>query len=279
MQLPPCLCPLPPLSTSACVPSPLAPLPLNWSSHGSWRAYHLHRLLCEPESLECKVKRLRTGPCTLPVMHALAPSPQQCSEPTLGLKLTETGGRRGPPYDRKILRRSLKLGEHSPAGRSTSEGQEVSEGPRHQSNCPRTGCLAQPAGNRAGREMPCPGVSSQLPRGAGQKKELPFRVKPGVEASLRLSFGGNIESSKHRVREAIDHLEVSLEPTVPKRGSGGGSQGQEGMQSGAERRRSLWEAGLADKLAWSGTSLTVVRVLTSCRAFGLCKKRMFPDRC
>lgn len=54
--------------------------------------YHLHRLLCEPESLECKVKRLRTGPARFPVMHALAPSPQQCSEPTLGLKLTETEG-------------------------------------------------------------------------------------------------------------------------------------------------------------------------------------------
>lgn len=45
----------------------------------------------------CKeMERLRTGPCTLPLTHALAPSPQQCSEPTLGLKFTETGGHRGP---------------------------------------------------------------------------------------------------------------------------------------------------------------------------------------
>ena len=58
----------------------------------------------------------------LPLTHALAPSPQPCSELTLGLKLTETGGHQGPPYDRKILGRSLKRGEHSPVGRSASEG-------------------------------------------------------------------------------------------------------------------------------------------------------------
>ena len=113
-------------------------------------------------------------------------------------------------------------------------------------------------------------------RGAGQKKEGLFRIKPGVETSLRLSFGGNVESSKHRVREAIYHLEVSLKGTVPRRGSRGGSQAQEGMQVGLSWGRSSWEAGLADKLEWSGISLTVVRVLTSCHAFGLCKKRMFP---
>lgn len=114
----------------------------------------------------------------------------------------------------------------------------------------------------------------------GQARERSCHLGSSQELRPLLDFHSvETESSKHRVREAIDHLEVSLEPTVPKRGSGGGSQGQEGMQSGAERRRSLWEAGLADKLAWSGTSLTVVRVLTSCRAFGLCKKRMFPDRC
>lgn len=86
--------------------------------------------------------------------------------------------------------------------------------------------------------MPCPGVSSQLPRGQARKRSCHLGSSQELRP-LRLSFGGNIESSKHRVREAIDHLEVSLEPTVPKRGSGGGSQGQEGMQSGAERRRSV----------------------------------------
>lgn len=71
----------------------------------------------------CKeIERLRTGPCTLPLTHALASSPQQCSEPTLGLKLTETGGHRGPPYNGKIRGRSLERGEHSSAGRSASEG-------------------------------------------------------------------------------------------------------------------------------------------------------------
>ena len=42
-------------------------------------------------------------------------------------------------------------------------GQEVSEGPRQQSSCPRTGRLARPGGNRAGTEAPHPGMSSQPP--------------------------------------------------------------------------------------------------------------------
>lgn len=71
----------------------------------------------------CKeMERLRTGPCTLPLTHALAPSPQQCSEPTLGLKFTETGGHRGPPIQREDRGRSLERGEPSSAGRSASEG-------------------------------------------------------------------------------------------------------------------------------------------------------------
>lgn len=49
------------------------------------------------------------------------------------------------------------------------KGQEVSEGPRHQSNCPKTGCLARPGGSRAGREMPRPGMSSQPSGGQARK--------------------------------------------------------------------------------------------------------------
>lgn len=49
------------------------------------------------------------------------------------------------------------------------KGQEVSEGPRHQSNCSKTGCLARPGVNRAEREMPRPGMSSQSPGGRPEK--------------------------------------------------------------------------------------------------------------
>lgn len=50
------------------------------------------------------------------------------------------------------------------------KGQEVSEGPRHQSNCSKTGRLARPGVNRAGREMPRPGMSSQPPGGQARKR-------------------------------------------------------------------------------------------------------------
>ncbi|CAI9167314.1 unnamed protein product [Rangifer tarandus platyrhynchus] len=71
----------------------------------------------------CKeIERLRTGPCTLPLTHALASSPQQCSEPTLGLKLTETGGHRGPPYNGKIRGRSLERDPDGLEMRSSAQG-------------------------------------------------------------------------------------------------------------------------------------------------------------
>ncbi|CAN0344588.1 unnamed protein product [Rangifer tarandus platyrhynchus] len=105
----------------------------------------------------CKeIERLRTGPCTLPLTHALASSPQQCSEPTLGLKLTETGGHRGPPYNGKIRGRSLERGSslgpppprlRSPDGPGQSSGPAKlrGRGPAVSALqlCSRTMCLVE----------------------------------------------------------------------------------------------------------------------------------------